>query len=234
MKQIAEVSPRTMARIAGVFYLLVFVLGGFALFAGGKFIVKGNPAATAANILAHETSFRIGWASNLISTACYVVVTALFYRLFKPVSRSVALSATFFSLVGCGLGAVSSIFQLAPLAILKNAQYAIAFRTDQLQTLAYTFLRLSADSVALVFFGFYCLQIGYLILKSTFLPRLIGVGMVIAGFGWLTFLWPPLSNSLAPYNLAPGILGEGLLTFWLLAAGVNAKRWNEQAVPEAV
>jgi len=221
--------PKNMARIAGVFYLLVFVLGGFALSAGGQFTVRNNPAATAANLLAHETAYRIGWASNLLATVCYVVVTALFYRLFKPASRNVSLSAAFFSLVGCGLGAVSSVLQLAPLVILKSAPYASAFKTEQLQTLAYMFMRLNIDNVAFVFFGFYCLQIGYLILESTFLPRLVGAGMVIAGLGWLTFLWPPLASSLAPYNLAPGILGEGLLTFWLLAAGVNAARWSEQA-----
>ena len=226
--------PKATARIAGVFYLLVFLLGGFALYAGGKFIVNGNPAATAANILAHETSYRIGWASNLLSTACYVVVTALFYRLFKPVSRNVALSAAFFSLVGCGLGAASSVFQLVPLAILKGSHYARVFTTEQVQALAYTFLRLNVDGVALVFFGFYCLQTSYLILKSTFLPRAVGVGMVIAAFGWLTFLWPPLASALAPYNLAPGILGEGLLTIWLLAAGVDAARWSEQARLEVV
>ena len=221
--------PRTTARIAGVFYLLVFLLGGFALSAGGKFTVPNDAAATAANLLAHETAYRIGWASNLLATVCYVVVTALFYRLFKPASRNVSLSAAFFSLVGCGLGAVSSVLQLAPLVILKSAHYASAFKTEQLQALAYMFMRLNIDNVAFVFFGFYCLQIGYLILKSTFLPRLVGVGMVIAGLGWLTFLWPPLASSLFPYILAPGILSEGLLTVWLLAAGVNAARWNEQA-----
>ncbi len=81
----------------------------------------------------------------------------------------------------------------------------------------------------LVFFGFYCLLIGYLIFRSAFLPRMLGVLMAIASLGWLTFLSPALGRSLYPYNLAPGILGEGALTVWLLVAGVNVLKWEEQA-----
>jgi hypothetical protein len=80
-----------------------------------------------------------------------------------------------------------------------------------------------------VFFGFHCLLIGYLILRSTFLPRLIGALMMFAGVGWLTCLLPPLAESLAPYNVIPGSLGEISLTVWLLVKGVNVQRWNEQA-----
>ncbi|HMG72660.1 MAG TPA: DUF4386 domain-containing protein [Pyrinomonadaceae bacterium] len=81
----------------------------------------------------------------------------------------------------------------------------------------------------LVFFGFYCLLIGYLIFRSTFLPRILGVLMVFAGLGWLTFLSPPLADSLSPYIFIPGLLGEGALTLWLLIMGVNVQRWKEQA-----
>ena len=82
--------------------------------------------------------------------------------------------------------------------------------------------------IGLVFFGCYCLLIGYLVFRSTFLPRALGVLMVFAGLGWLIFLWPPLANSLFPYVLAPGMLGEGALTLWLLAMGVNEHRWKER------
>jgi hypothetical protein len=81
----------------------------------------------------------------------------------------------------------------------------------------------------LVFFGFYCLLIGYLIFKSTFLPRILGVLMAFGGLGWLTFLSPPLADYLSPYTLAPGILGEGALALWLLVIGVNVQRWKERA-----
>jgi len=140
-----------------------------------------------------------GDAANLIATACYIVVTLLFYDMFKPVNRSLSLLAAFFSLVGCAIG-VLSLFHLAPSHISP-----------------------------LVFFGFYCLLIGYLIFRSAFLPRILGALMAFGGLGWLTFLSPPLANHLYPYNLAPGILGEGSLTLWLLVIGVNEQRWKEQA-----
>ena len=90
-------------------------------------------------------------------------------------------------------------------------------------------LRVPANNIALVFFGFYCLMIGYLILRSTFLPRFVGALMLFAALGWLTFLSPPLANYLYPYNLVPGLLGEGVLTLWLLIVGVDGQKWTEQA-----
>ena len=173
----------TMARIAGVFYLLVFVAGTTALLVGG----------------------RAGMVSGLIAAACYVVVTLLFYGIFKPVNASLSLLAACISLVGIVIGPLSRSLPGVP-------------RTNPL-----------------VFFGFFCLLIGYLIFRSTFLPRMLGALMVFAGLGWLTFLSPALGNYLYPYNLAPGILGEGVLTLWLLVMGVDARRWDEQAgvrVPE--
>jgi len=115
--------------------------------------------------------------------------------------------------------------------VLSGAQYLSVFKVEQLQALALMFLKLNVQTtqIGLVFFGFYCLLIGYLIFRSTFLPRILGALMVVAGLGWLTFLSPPLAKSLSPYVLAPGIVGEGLLTVWLLVKGVNVQRWNEQA-----
>src|SRR5438067_4721367 len=120
-----EVSPRVTARIAGAFYLVVFLTGGTAFAVGGRLMVSGNPAATATNILAHETLFRLGWTLGLAATAFYIVVTALFYALFKPVNRSLSLTASFFSLVGCAIGGFSSLFQLVPLLMLKGVQTSI-------------------------------------------------------------------------------------------------------------
>ncbi len=140
-----------------------------------------------------------GDAANLIATACYIAVTLLFYDLFKPVNRSLSLLAAFVGLVGCVFGALSSS-HLAPSHINP-----------------------------LVFFGFYCLLIGYLILSSAFLPRILGVLMAFGGLGWLTFLSSRLADQLSPYNMFPGILGEGALTLWLLVVGVNEQRWKEQA-----
>lgn len=135
----------------------------------------------------------------LIASVCYIAVTVLFYGIFKPVNRSISLLAMLFSLAGCAFGLLSP-FHFAPSPIDP-----------------------------LVFFGVYCLLIGFLILKSRFLPRILGVLMVCAGLGWLTFISPALAKYLAPYNLAPGLLGEGALTLWLLVVGVNAQQWKEQA-----
>ncbi len=137
--------------------------------------------------------------ANLIASSCYLAVTLLFWDLFKPVNRSLSLLAAFFSLVGCAIGFLSP-FHLIPSQINS-----------------------------LVFFGFYCLLIGYLIFRSTFLPRILGILMAFGGLGWLTFLSAPLADYLSPYNLAPGLLGEGLLMLWLLVMGVNVQRWHEQA-----
>lgn len=209
-------SPRNIARISGVFYLLVFVLGGISFALSGKLVVPGDPAATASKILQNQTVFQLGWSVNLAATACYVVVTALFYELFKPVDRTVSLTAAFFSLVGCTLGGISSALQGAPLAILRDAPDNVP-----LQSAAYALLRVNTSAVAFVFFGCYCSLIGLLAVRSGFVPKVVGVAMLIAGAGWLTFLWPPLAHALAPYNMLPGVVGEGTLTFWLLFKGIS-------------
>ena len=138
-------------------------------------------------------------AANVLTTVSYIAVTLLFYDLFKPVNKGLSLLAALFSLAGLVIGTLS-LFHL-----------------------------ISSPINNLVFFGFYCLLIGYLIFRSTFLPRALGVLMAFGGLGWLTFLSPALAKVLSPYNLAPGILGEGVLTLWLLVFGVNAERWKEQA-----
>jgi len=225
-----ETSPRFKARIGGVFYLLVFLTGGVAV-PSFRLVVDSDAAATASNILAHEALFRLGFAALLINVVVYIAVTLIFYELFKPVNGSLSLCAAFFSLVGCAIQAVSSAFFLAPLVVLGGAPSVSVFKVEQLQAQALMFFKLYAQAynIGLVFFGFYCLLIGYLIFRSTFLPRILGALMAFAGLGWLTFLWPPLANHLSSYNLAAGILGEGSLTLWLLAMGVNAHRWKEQA-----
>jgi uncharacterized protein DUF4386 len=231
MERIAEASPRPRARITGVVYLLYFLTAVFGEFFLRGLVVSGDAAATANNILAHQPLFRLGSATAVIATACYITVTALLYDLFKPVNRSLSLVAAFFSLVGCAILAFGSLFQLAPLVVLGGSQYLSAFKVEQLRALALMFLELNtqAANIYLVFFGFYDLLIGYLIFRSAFLPRILGVLMALAGLGWLTFLSPPLANSLSPYILVLGFLAELALMLWLLVMGVNVQRWKEQA-----
>jgi|SRR5580704_5769376 hypothetical protein len=230
-ERIAEASPRPCARITGIVYLLYFLTAIVGeLFLKG-IVVDGDATATATNLLAHQSLYRLGLATGLIATALYIAVSALFYSLFKPVNRSLSLLAAFFGLVGCAITTFGSLFQLAPLVLLGGRQYLSVFNLQQLRALALMFLELNdqAANIYLVIFGFYDLLIGYLIFKSIFLPRFLGVLMVLAGLGWLSFLSPPLGNHLSPYNLVLGFLAELSLMLWLLVRGVNVQRWKEQA-----
>jgi uncharacterized protein DUF4386 len=230
-QRISETSPLFKARMGGACWLMCFLTSIYALIVNGRLVVPRDAAITATNLLAHETLFRSGTTALLVSTAFYVAATLFVYEVLKPVNRSLSLLAAFFSLVGCAVGALSCLFDFAPFVLLKGAPSLSVFTTEQLQALSYMFLvvRARANDIGLVFFGLHCFGVGYLILRSTFLPRLIGALMMIAGLGWLTFLSPPLANGLAPFNMIPGAIGELSLTFWLLAKGVNVQRWNEQA-----
>ena len=143
-----------------------------------------------------------GTIATLISTVCYVFVTVLFYGLFKPVSATFSLIAALVSLAGCAL-------------TFLNAFHVLPFNLNPLGV-----------------FGVYCVLMGWLIVRSTFLPRFLGVLMAMGGLGWLTFASPEARHWI-PYNMFPGILAEGVLTFWLLIKGVHAARWYEMSRPGA-
>ena len=233
MERIAETSPRFKARIAGVFQLLEAVTAAFGqVIVLDRLVVSGNAAATAANILAHEPLFWLGFASSLIGVVFHIAWALLFYELLKPVNRSVSLLAAFVILVGCAVQALTSLFYLAPLLILQGGSSLSAFTPEQLQALALVFLRLRAaayHNIGLVFFGLYCLLVGILILRSRFLPRILGVLMALAGLSYMPFLSAPLVRSLQPYILIfPGV-GQISLTLWLLVMGVNVQRWKDKA-----
>src|SRR5713226_5326541 len=230
--RLRETSPRLKARITGAFYLLTILTGVFAqMFVSGSLVVDGDAAATATNILTHRGLFQLGFAVYFVEMACQIVITALFYDLLKPAGRSVSLVAAFLGLAGCVIKTVSRLFYIAPLLVLGGAHYLNVFSAGQLQALALLFLKVNdhGAAIALVFFGFYALLTGYLIIRSTFLPRILGVLSVLGGLGWLSFLYLPLGYRLFPYIAAVGVLGAGALIVWLLVFGVNEQRWKEQA-----
>ncbi len=232
MERIAEASPRLKARMAGVFELLEALTSGFGqVIVPGMLVVAGNAKATAANILAHGLLFRLSILAALIGVACHIAWIFLFYELFKPVNRSLSLLAAFVGLVAIAIQACSSLFQVAPLIVMEAGQSFSAFNVDQLQALTLMSLRFSARAfnTYLAFFGIWCVLMGYLIFRSTFMPRIIGVLEAFAGLCWLTFLWPPLGRYLSPYNQVLSAPGELSLMLWLLVMGVNSQRWNEQA-----
>jgi hypothetical protein len=232
MERIPEASPRLKARMAGLFELLEALTSGFGqVLVPRMLVVSGDAAATGANVLAHELLFRLGLAAAVIAVACHIAWTLLFYQLFKPVNTTLSLLAAFLGLVAIAMQAFSSVFQLAPLVVLEGGGTLSAFNVEQLQALALMFFKLNAHAfdIYLVFFGFWCVLIGYLIFRSTFLPRILGVLEASAGLCWLTFLWLPLAQYLSPYNQAFAGIGELSLTLWLLVMGVNEQRWKEQA-----
>ena len=231
-EQIRETSPRLKARITGVFYLLTILTGIFAQgLVSERLVVAGDAAATATNILAHKTLFELGFTVYLVEMACQIALTALFYELLKPAGRSISLLAAFLGLAGCIIKTVSRLFYIAPLFVLGGAPYLSVFSRDQLKALALLFLKINDQGagIALAFFGFYAVLTGFLIIRSTFLPRLLGIWSLIAGLGWLSFLYPPLGSRLFFYIAPFGLLGAIALIFWLLVKGVNEQRWMERA-----
>jgi len=233
MESIAAVSPRFTARMTGLFYLLYVVLASLAKFARRGLIVSRDPAATAINIMAHQSLYQLGNAFDILSIAANVVVVVLFYQLLKRVNGSVSMLAASFGFMGLLLMAVGGVFQLAPLSVLRQASYSSAFSVEQLQAQAYLHLNLynQAYSIALVLFGLFDFLIGYLIFKSTFMPRIVGALMSLAGVSFLTFLAPDFGARNLQWIVAFGF-GEGVVILWLLVKGVDTERWFATPNPE--
>jgi hypothetical protein len=221
-----------MGRITGASYLAIFIAGElYILLIPNNGLFNDNPAATVEHIVSHQAAFWAGYSFYLLSAALRLIQMLLFFELFKPVNKHLALLAVYFNLVATSLQAVTAIALVVPVVLLGGQHTVTAFTTDQVHALAVAAFQLhnSIYSIALVFFGGYDLLIGYLTFRSTFLPRLIGVLMLITGLGWLTFLLPPLAAQLSPVNVDAAAIGEVAMILWLLVMGVNAQRWNERA-----
>jgi len=231
-----KISPQVYARSVGLLYLTVIIAGIIAqMVISGKIIVDGDAVATATNILTHKNLFQLGFTVYLIEMASQIAQTVLFYILLKPVSRSIALLALFFSIIGCTIKTLGRLFYIAPLLILGGSHYLSVFNAEQLQALALLLLNVNnqAAGMALAFFGFSTLLNGYLIFNSTFLPRFLGVLSVIGGLGWLTFLYPPLGLQLFPYILLVAMIGSISSILWLLIKGVDVEQWKKRAFESA-
>ncbi|MFL6764942.1 MAG: DUF4386 domain-containing protein [Sphingomicrobium sp.] len=216
--------------MAGVFYLFIILTGIPGVVVLLQVLVPDDAAATAANLVAEEAAVRLAFAVYLLSTAGYLVVTGLLFALLRPVSPEISLIAALFSVVGCAVMAASMLFLEAPLLVLDGSHSA-ALGAPATQALALLFLQfhIAGFGISMVFFGFYCMTIGWLVYRSGFLPRLVGILMSIGGLGYLSYLSPPLVHSLFPLNVLPGFVGEAALTLWLLLRGVDAERWTERA-----
>jgi hypothetical protein len=236
MERSAETSPQVYARIGGVLYLIIIVIGfSSGFFVRDKLVVSGDVTATANNIAASQSLWRITIAGDLIVLVCSVALTMILYVLLSPVNKNLALLALLLNIVEFPIEAVSKLCLFSALFFSGSADYLKAFEPDQLHALVKISLKLHdyGFGIDLVFFGFACLVYGYLLFRSGYFPKALGVLMVIAGLSYLTnsltlILAPAYAGTILPV-LILALIGELSLCLWLLVKGVDEKRWEEQA-----
>lgn len=233
-------SPQPWARAAGTAYLIIIVLG----FAGemlirNKLIVSGDPAATAHNILMHPLLWRMGIAGDITMHICDAMVGVVYYILLKPVNKNLALMALFLGLVQTAVLVANKMNLVMPLLLLSNGPYLKAIDQHQIEALAYLSVQAHGFGfgIGLIFFGCECLIDGWLIIKSGYFPRVLGIMIQIAGLCYLLnsfalILSPAFADALFPIVLLPPFIGELSMAIWLLFKGVNLAKWNERVIPE--
>jgi len=232
------ISIRTQARIAGLLYLLVILLGGFAEVGVRQgLVVAGDPAATALAIKAHESLFRLGFAAEMMTNLIAIPLTLIFYRLLAPAARFWVLLAVALDLTQNTVNAVNAWTQFAPLTLLSGSPDLAAIPHAELAALARLALRWHdvGFNIGLTFFGFALLIYGAVMIRSGFFPRVLGLLYGLAGACYLAnscayFLAPGL---LSAYMLFPCLFGEGALALWLLIVGMNEAKWRAAAAREA-
>lgn len=224
-------SIKTTARIAGLLYLLQIPLGVFGiLYVPKVLIVPGNMAATASNILANEFLFRLGIVSTIVC-ALVTVATALYiYKVLRYVNENQAKWILLFTLIAAPISLLNELNSVAALLLLKSQEFATIFTSGQLHSLVSVFLDLHkyGHQIAGIFFGLWLLPMGYLVFKSTYIPKIIGVLLIVTTLGYLIdfttfFLYPDFTIIISEYTW----LGEVLMVLWLLIKGVNLGKFEE-------
>jgi hypothetical protein len=228
----AETSPSRRGRILAALYLFVIMAGVTAqAFISDGLVVSDDAAKTAANILANTSLYRLGFSIFMLEMVAQAVASMMFYDLLKPVNRSVARASLIIGLTGCGIKTMARLFYYTPLILLGGAPYLSAIEPAQLQALSLAFLKINSQGAAIgvVFFGFEGLLRGWLVFRSGFLPRFLGVLSIVAGFGWLTYLWPPLGSQVFMFVALFAIVGVFLTCGWLFIRGVDDVKWRARA-----
>ena len=231
----ADWSPRAIGRTVALLFLVTLVCGIIAqTFISDRLITFRDSAQTADNILANESLYSTGFTLYMIEMAAQVASTVLMFHLLRPVNRRVATVALAFGLVGCTIKIFSRVLYLAPLFMLKPGAFA-ALTADQSKAVSLALLQVNdhGAGVALAFFGFETVLEGWLILRSTFLPRWLGVLGVIGGIGWLAFLSPTLGYDVFNVVALIALVGMIAMIGWLLVKGVDEARWRERAMAAA-
>lgn len=235
-------SPRALARLGGANYLLIIILGIFVeLFVRGRIAVPGDAAATAVNLRSMESLWRLGIVAELVMVICTIGSALIFYVLLRPVSRDLALLATFFSLVAIAVEAAHSLHLLEALFPLGSTGYLKAFSAEQLAAMAGLSMKAHSNGfgISLLLFGPLFLVRGYLIFRSGYIPKVLGVLYQITGLAYLTngfalILAPQAAGRVFVFIMGPAFIGEASLCLWLLVMGVNVERWNRWRVNSEV
>ena len=222
------------ARVAGVLFLLSVLAGGFGeAYVPAKLIVYADAAATAENLRASATLHRLGFAAYLVEAMCDVTLAWLLYVLLRPVHRDLALLSVFFGLVATALYGFAELFYFTSSLVLGDANYLNTFSPEQRNTLAMISLRTfsTGSNLFLAFYGVATLLRGYLMFRSGFLPRFLGVLMMVSGVGFIlkNFLFLLAPRYASNLLLMPVALAGIALTFWFLVKGVDVPRWEEKA-----
>jgi len=221
------------ARIAGFLYLFIAVSGILnAMYGPSSLIVLGDAATTVRNIMASESPFRLGIVNDLIAQTVGILLALVLYKLLKPVNKNHAVLMVILALVGIPIVMLNLLNQFAALLLLSGADYLTVFTADQLQALVMLFLNLDEHGffIAHLFWGLWLFPMGYLVFKSGYIPRILGVLLIIAGLGYLvdfvTFIFFPSFGPIKMFTF----IGELLLALWLLIKGVTVEQWEKRAL----
>jgi hypothetical protein len=221
-------STKNPGRFAGLLYVLMSIVGFFAMgYVPGKIIVHGDAAATASNIAAHETLFRLGIAGQLIGQAGFIFVALALYELLKGVNRRLASLMVTLIVVSIPIAFLNEVNSIAALVLVRGADFLSIFVKPQREALAMLFLSLHFQGlvVAEIFWGLWLFPLALLIYRSRFLPRFLGVWLTLAGVAWvilsLTGILSPQYYDKAYSYSQPAIIGEIAFMLWLLIKGAR-------------
>jgi hypothetical protein len=231
----AEVSPQVYARIGGWLYLLIFVTGFISMTLQSGIVVSGDPVATAAHLMGSQNQWRLSIVSELITFSCDIPLAVIFFILLRPVNPALSLLSAFFRFAEAVIGCAIVALHVVPLLLLGGGAYLKAVDPHELQAFALLSIKLYnyAFGIALVPFGIHCVLLGYLVFKSTYLPKAFGVLLVLAGFAYVVNSFallavPAIAGATFIAMFATGVPAELGLTLWLILFGVNVARWNER------
>ena len=223
------ITNKNLARIAGLCYLIVILTGLFAeVFVRQALKVSGNALATAKHIQSSEMLYRWGLVADLINFVFGIPCVLIIYFLFKRINKFLLQIALTFVIIQTAIIAVNLLNQASPLLLLSNDAYLNTFQPNQLATLAQLSLNVQGIgyAIGLVFFGMYCLLVGYVIVKSKMIPSILGILYLISGMGYLInsftmLLSKDFANPIFTYVAIPIFIGELSLCLWLLIKGVD-------------